>query len=87
MSNTNLGRYEFVGGTSSKYWHIILDATRSVYIAKWGRIGNAPQGSKEYTYEEAMKKISQKIKKGYAKEDGYEESRGNNATHFIMSEL
>lgn len=81
-----LGRYEFVGGNSAKYWHIVFDKTKRVYLAKWGKIGKSPQGSKEYSREQAFKKIREKVNKGYGLVPGFEESVGENSVHFILEE-
>lgn len=82
---TTMGRYEFVSGTSAKYWHIVFDRSKQVYLAKWGKIGKAPQGSKEYSRNEVEKKIREKINKGYYKVPGYEDEIGSNSVHFILS--
>ena len=81
-----LGRYEYVGGSSSKYWHIVFDKTKREYLAKWGRIGKAPQGYKVYARHEVEKKIREKTKKGYYRVSGFEESVGENSVHFILEE-
>jgi predicted DNA-binding WGR domain protein len=60
-----IGRYEFVGGSSSKFWQIKQYADG--YLAEWGRIGSGPQGERYYTEAEAYKKIREKIGKGYQK--------------------
>jgi predicted DNA-binding WGR domain protein len=79
-----LGRYEYVGGSSNKYWHVVHDQNNNVYVATWGRIGNRnPGGSKQYSAQEIRKKIIEKRKKGYVKVDGYEERVGNLSVHFI----
>jgi len=86
IHDQELGRYEFIDMSinSCKFYHIIHDLSRNVYIAKWGRIGNAPQ-SKEYTESQARKKISEKIKKGYVHKEGYPAVRGSAAVNFIRS--
>ena len=82
-----LGKYKYVGGTSDKFWHIIHDRSRNVCVAKWGRNGRPPQGTKEYSMEQARKKVREKIKKGYVKVDGSLEHIGSNAIAFITSVL
>lgn len=81
-----MGRYEFVGGGSNKFWHIVYNKTTQEYVAKWGAITAKNFQSKVYTRKEAMKKINEKLNKGYRKVSGYEEEIGNNSTHFIMSD-
>lgn len=70
----DLGRYEYIGGGSEKFWHIVYDKTNDVYLAKWGRIGNNPGGQATYDEKQASKKIAEKKRKGYVKVDGYEEA-------------
>lgn len=86
ISNNDLGRYEYEGGTSSKFWHVIFDMTTRRYLAQWGRIGRDPQGQKEYSEAEVTKKIREKKKKGYQKVNGYQETAGENSLHFIMTD-
>jgi predicted DNA-binding WGR domain protein len=63
------GRYEFIGGTSRKYWSIYENAN-GTYTARWGKIGTAHASNvKEYSYGEASKKAQQKLDKGYDKVD------------------
>jgi predicted DNA-binding WGR domain protein len=58
------GRYEFVAGTSAKFWE--LEALgNGDFEAHWGRIGNAPQGPKVYDAIKAEKVVKEKVKKGY----------------------
>jgi len=62
-------RYEFVEGTSKKFWEIELDG--SSFTTTYGRIGTDGQTSmKEYDSDEKAKKeydklIAEKTKKGY----------------------
>ncbi len=62
-------RYEFVEGTSNKYWEI--GVAESSVIVRYGRIGNKPQVSEkpfatnEKALEEKEKMIGKKVKKGY----------------------
>jgi predicted DNA-binding WGR domain protein len=85
MVNTMFGRYEFRGDGSKKFWHIVFDMTSQTYTASWGRIGNSAQ-SKKYSRAEAMKKIQEKIKKGYIKVKGYEEVIGSTAINYILTD-
>ena len=85
MSNTMFGRYEFKEGGSRKFWHIVYDLTTQTCTASWGRIGNSPQ-HKQYSKSEALKKIKEKISKGYIKVQGYEETVGNNSVHYILTD-
>jgi predicted DNA-binding WGR domain protein len=86
------GRYEYRGSTdkgnaSRKFWHIIHDKSRGVFVAKWGAIGRGVQGTKEYSSSEAIKKVREKTGKGYGYVEGYEESIGENSIHFIRNFL
>lgn len=62
-------RYEFVEGSSSKFWEIELDGTS--FTTTYGRIGTDGQTSiKEWDTEEKAKKeydklVAEKTKKGY----------------------
>src|ERR1700744_3038067 len=62
-------RYEFVEGSSKKFWEIALEGTS--FTTTYGRIGTDGQISmKEYDSEEKAKKeyeklIAEKTKKGY----------------------
>ena len=60
------GRYEFVEGTSCKFWEVekVDDHT---FRASWGRIGKEAQSMKDYSASEIIKKIEEKTKKGYEK--------------------
>jgi predicted DNA-binding WGR domain protein len=61
------GRYEFVGGNSFKQW-TLEKVDDNDYETNWGKIGKAPQGFKTgITYEEAVKLVASKLKKGYEK--------------------
>jgi predicted DNA-binding WGR domain protein len=61
--------FEFVEGSSSKFWEISLDG--SEYTTKYGRIGAGGQetvkdaGSPEKAKKEYDKLIAEKVKKGY----------------------
>lgn len=67
-------RYEFVEGTSKKFWEISLEG--SSFTTTYGRIGTDGQTSmKEYDSDEKAKKeydklIAEKTKKGYELVDG-----------------
>lgn len=63
------GRYEYHDDHdgkrgSHKYWEIVYDPSQDCYKAFWGRIGAAPQ-SITYDTKDALKKISEKLNKGY----------------------
>ncbi len=63
-------RYEFIEGSSSKFWEITLEGT--AFTTTYGRIGTDGQSSmKEYDSEDKAKKeydklVAEKTKKGYA---------------------
>lgn len=67
-------RYEFVEGSSSKFWEIELEGTS--FTTTYGRIGTDGQSSmKEWPSEakakaEYDKLVAEKVKKGYALVDG-----------------
>lgn len=62
-------RFEFVEGTSSKFWEIALDG--SSFVVRWGRIGTAGQEqtksfpTPEKARSEHDKLVAEKTKKGY----------------------
>jgi predicted DNA-binding WGR domain protein len=68
-TEASMPRYEFVEGTSSKFWEITLDG--SSFQTKYGRIGTPGAVTlKEYDSPEKAKKeyeklIAEKVKKGY----------------------
>jgi len=80
-----LGRYEFKGGRSNKYWSIVLDRDTQTYTASWGPIGKRELGNKQYTAKEAVTKIREKENKGYVLKEGHTKSKGNNSVHFVNS--
>lgn len=84
---SNFGRYEMVDRASntSKFWWIVFDQSKQVCICTWGRIGNHSPPPKEYTLEEAEKKVREKLKKGYSKVAGYDEKIGSQSIHFIKT--
>jgi predicted DNA-binding WGR domain protein len=61
--------FEFVEGSSSKFWEIILDGTS--FTTRYGKIGtDGQQSMKEYDSEEKAQKeydklVAEKTKKGY----------------------
>jgi len=63
------GYYKFDGTTdkgnpSFKYWDLTkLDD--DLYEAHWGKVGGRALGYKDYTFEEAVKVVHNKLKKGY----------------------
>lgn len=67
-------RYEFVEGTSSKFWEIELDG--SSFTTRWGRIGtDGQEKTKDYASPAEAKKeydklIASKVKSGYELVDG-----------------
>ena len=86
LGKETLGRYENVGGGSNKYWHVVYNKTTQCYVAQWGRIEKRqPQGQKEYSEKEVIKKVREKLKKGYSSVKGncYV---GNSSIHFITSD-
>lgn len=84
-----LGRYEFIDYSinSEKFWHIIFDIEKNMYLATWGRIGKRSPQPKAYTAQEAAKKIREKVAKGYKKNNNskYKRVKGSSAIAFILS--
>jgi len=66
----HVGRYEFHDENygkhgSHKFWEIVWNPTKDCFAAYWGRIGAHPQVKHEMSGHDALKKISEKISKGY----------------------
>lgn len=59
-----LGRYEYSDEKSNKFW--VICRRGDGYEALWGRIGASPQ-STSYEEHQVLKKIREKIAKGYVK--------------------
>ncbi len=72
-------RYEYIGGTSRKFWEIDpVNESKDHYFTvrvRFGRIGNGAQThTKVFSYESAAiryrnEKIAEKLKKGYKAKD------------------
>ena len=61
------GRYENTTGNHNKFWEIAINAD-GLFTAKWGKITNGVQGTKEnYTEGEVLKLVREKENKGYVK--------------------
>jgi predicted DNA-binding WGR domain protein len=61
-----LGRYEYRDSASDKFWQISFDPDTGTYLTEWGKNGRPPQDSKAgLNGKEALKKIQEKISKGY----------------------
>jgi len=85
METKLLGRYELIDPTTNtrKFWHIVLDRTTQTCFATWGRIGCRSPEPVVYDLIKAMKKVKEKMKKGYSKVGGYEEAVGSKSIHFV----
>ncbi len=64
--------FEFVSGSSAKFWEISVHSTPSVSVTvRYGRIGTSGQSqttafaSREAAQKHADRLIAQKLKKGY----------------------
>lgn len=86
IDRQSLGRYEYHNDSenSHKFYHIVYDRNQQTYIAAWGRVGTKGQ-YKAYTEAEALRKIREKIGKGYRKDQSgrYEETIGENSIDWI----
>ena len=69
-----LGRYEYVGNGSSKFWECLEDLD-GTFLVRWGKIG-APKGQiqNQLTDYDAQKRIYEKERKGYIYIQGSEKS-------------
>ncbi|GAK92784.1 superfamily I DNA and RNA helicases and helicase subunits [Nonlabens ulvanivorans] len=69
QGNLTFKRYEFVEGSSSKYWEIAIDGFD--IVTRYGRIGNQPQENRKSmddrvsVLKEEMRLIGVKTRKGY----------------------
>jgi len=85
-----LGRYEFTDWSknSNKFWHIIFNTSKNEYVVHYGRIGNKGVMHK-YNETQALKKIKDKIRKGYKKNTSgnYQEIVGTQSIDFIKNIL
>lgn len=62
------GRYENTEPGHDKFWEVYANDTNSLYTARWGRNGKAPQGFKDdYDYGQVTKLVREKEGKGYTK--------------------
>jgi len=81
-----LGRYQFTDWSinSNKFWHIIYDMNKQTYLVTFGRNGTRGQNPlSSYDEKKAMSKIKEKIRKGYRKIEGYDETIGRQSIDFI----
>jgi predicted DNA-binding WGR domain protein len=68
-------RFEFIGGSSQKFWEIALAGTS--FTVRFGRIGTAGQSQTKSFADEAKAKreaenlIAEKVKKGYVENDAW----------------
>ena len=68
MNNT--GRYEYHDDNdgkrgSHKYWEVVYHPHNDSFSCYWGRIGAFPQSKDHMSSTEALKKIDEKLGKGY----------------------
>lgn len=89
ISEDLLGRYEYHCNeeNSHKYWWLIYDKSTRTYIAAYGRVRAKAQTTEYVGDAVAMKKVKEKIKKGYVKLEGYRTTEGSNAENFILNIL
>lgn len=73
LTAVSLRRFEFVGGSSQKFWEISVSG--SSFTVRFGRIGTAGQSQTKTFADEARAKreaenlIAEKVKKGYAEDN------------------
>ena len=89
ISEYLLGRYEYhsAAENSHKYWWLYYDKSTRTYTAAYGRVRAKPQTTDYIGDEVAMKKVKEKLKKGYEKCEGYTTTIGSNAENFILNIL
>jgi predicted DNA-binding WGR domain protein len=80
------GRWEFVDGSSSKFWQCSFEPTTSTYLTEWGRIGKPSQAMRGGLSEtEARKKAMEKERKGYVRVGDVTDTVGNRAGRAAVS--
>lgn len=63
-----VGRYECTENGSSKFWTLMKSTEEAdSYACEWGRIGSPPAGQKFMDGKTAIKKVNEKLAKGYRK--------------------
>jgi len=73
LASTSARRFEFVGGSSQKFWEISVAGT--AFTVRFGRIGTSGQcQTKTFANEgkakqEAARLIAEKLKKGYVEKN------------------
>ncbi len=87
ISKEMLGRYEYHNNleNSHKYWWLVYDKENRTYTAAYGRVGSHAQTTEYIGDTVALKKVKEKLKKGYKRLDGYKTTEGSNAVSFILS--
>jgi len=62
-----LGRYEYKDDKSDKFWRIEFNSSTGNYDVSWGKNGYPPppKNNIAYTGAQAIKKVQEKIAKGY----------------------
>lgn len=66
IDNNLLGRYEYTEGNSYKFWTARL-LRKDEYQAEWGSITARNTSTQDIDEKTALKRIKEKIKKGYVK--------------------
>lgn len=61
----SVGRYEYSDAKSNKYWEVVFDNTDGTFTVFWGRIGASPQVQENQDLNHVVKKINEKVAKGY----------------------
>lgn len=60
-----LGRYELKDETHNKFYEVVYDTANGWFCVFWGRIGSRPQSQDGVTSIEMIKKVREKLSKGY----------------------
>jgi predicted DNA-binding WGR domain protein len=64
-SAATVGRYEYSEGGSDKFYELRIDTKTGEHVVTWGRNGRPPQGEQRLDKYEAIKRVREKLAKGY----------------------
>lgn len=60
-----IGRYEYKQEGSDKFYELRIDIKTKEHVVTWGRNGRPPQGEQRLDKYEAIKRVREKMAKGY----------------------